>query len=97
MPSATPQEQASAIVDTIDAGAGVLNLSSALIEPSAKGEGELKSALDYAPWRSVIVVAAAGNQGAVGSSVITRHPWVIPVARCGPQGRPLSGPWGSSQ
>jgi hypothetical protein len=28
--------------------------------------------------RGVIVVADAGNQGVVGSSVITRHPWVIP-------------------
>jgi subtilisin family serine protease len=36
------------------------------------------------------VVAAAGNQGTVGSSVVTRHPWVLPVAACDLQGRPLS-------
>jgi subtilisin family serine protease len=88
MPSATPQELASAIVETIKAGARILNLSAALAQPSVKGEGELQSALDYAAQRSVIVVAAAGNQGMVGSSVITRHPWVIPVAGCDLQGQP---------
>jgi subtilisin family serine protease len=90
IPSATPQELASAIVETIDAGARILNLSVALAQPSAKGEGELQSAVDYAAQRAVIVVAAAGNHGIVGSSVITRHPWVIPVAGCDLQGRPQS-------
>jgi subtilisin family serine protease len=90
MPSATPQELASAIIETIDEGARILNLSAAVIQPSAKGEAELRSALDYATQRAVIVVAAAGNQGVVGSSVITRHPWVIPVAACDLLGRPLS-------
>jgi subtilisin family serine protease len=90
MPSATPQQLASAIVETIDAGALILNLSAALVRPSAKGERELQSALDYAAQRAVIVVAAAGNQGVVGSSAITCHPWVIPVAGCDLQGRPLS-------
>jgi len=77
------------MVETIHAGARILNLSVGLIEPSAKGEGELQSALDYAARRAVIVVAAAGNHGVVGSSVITRHPWVIPVAGCDLQGRPV--------
>jgi subtilisin family serine protease len=90
VPSATPQELAAAIVETINAGARILNLSAALVQPSIKGEAELLSALDYAAQRLVIVVAAAGNQGIVGSSVITRHPWVIPVAGCDLRGRPLS-------
>jgi hypothetical protein len=38
------------------------------------------SALDYASKRGAVVVMAAGNQGSVGSTVITRHPWVITVA-----------------
>jgi subtilisin family serine protease len=37
---------------------------------------------------AVLVVAAAGNQRVVSSSVITRHPWVIPVAGCDLKGRP---------
>ena len=63
IPSATPQQLASAIVETVDAGARVLNLSTSLVQPSGKGEGKLQSALDYACQRAVIVVAAAGNQG----------------------------------
>jgi subtilisin family serine protease len=35
-------------------------------------------------------VAAAGNQGTLGSSAITRHPWVVPVVACDLQGRPMS-------
>jgi len=89
MPSATPQQLAAAIVECIDAGARVINLSLSLAQPSTKGEQELDEALDQAVRRGVIVVAAAGNQGTLGSSAITRHPWVIPVAACNLQGRPL--------
>ena len=90
MPNATPDELAAAIIDCIEAGAHVLNLSVALAQPSSKGERELEEALDYAAKRGVIIVAAAGNQGAVGSSAITRHPWVIPVAACDIRGRPIN-------
>jgi subtilisin family serine protease len=89
VPSATPEELASAIVQTIDAGARVLNMSVALNYPSSKGERLLEEALDYASRRGVIVVVAAGNQGTLGSSAITRHPWVIPVVACDLGGSPL--------
>ncbi len=89
MPSATPAELAAAIVETVNAGARVINLSAALLQPSGKEERELVQALDFAAARGVITVAAAGNQGTVGSSVITRHPWVIPVAGCDGNGRPI--------
>jgi subtilisin family serine protease len=88
MPSATPEELAAAIVEAVEAGARVINLSAALAQPSTRGERSLKEALDSAMARGVIVVAAAGNQGMLGSSAITRHPWVIPVAGCDPRGRP---------
>ena len=90
MPSATPEELAEAIIDSVGAGARVINLSSALVRPSPKGEGKLEEALNQAAQRGVITVAAAGNQGRVGSSAITRHPWVIPVAACDTQGNPLN-------
>ena len=90
MPSATPQELAAAIIECIDAGARVINLSLALAYPSTKGEQELEEALDRSLRRSVIVVAAAGNQGTLGSSAITRHPWIIPVVACDVQGRPMN-------
>ncbi len=86
MPSATPQELAAAIIECINAGARVINLSLALAQPSTKGE----EALNQAVKRGVIVVAAAGNQGTLGSSAITRHPWVIPVVSCDLRGRPMN-------
>jgi len=90
MPSATPEELATAIIDCINAGAHVINLSAALAQPSAKGQRRLEEALDYSARHGVIVVAAAGNQGTVGSTAITRHPWVIPVIACDLRGRPIS-------
>ena len=89
MPSATPEELARAIAECLKAGARVLNLSMALAQPSSRGQRELQFALDQAAHRGVLVVAAAGNQGTVGSSVITRHPWVISVAACDLSGRPV--------
>lgn len=88
IPSAGPEELAAAIVDCMTAGARVINLSAALAQPSAKGYQELEEALDYAGGRNVITVAAAGNQGTIGSSAITRHPSVIPVIASDLEGRP---------
>jgi subtilisin family serine protease len=88
VPSASPKELAGAISECVDAGARLINLSVALIQPS-KGQQELEEALDYAAKRGVIAVAAAGNQGTVGGSIITHHPWVIPVGACDLQGRPI--------
>ena len=91
LPSATPEELAAAIIECVDAGARLVNVSAALVQlPSSRGERALGNALDYAARRGAVVVAAAGNQGSVGSTVITRHPWVIPVAACDLRGRPLS-------
>jgi subtilisin family serine protease len=89
IPSATPGELAAAIVGCVDAGARVLNLSAAFDQPSTIEERFLVEALDHAVRRGVIVVAAAGNQGTLGSSAITRHPWVIPVVGCDLHGRPM--------
>jgi subtilisin family serine protease len=90
MPSATPKELAAAIIECIDAGARVINLSLALAQASIKGEQSLEDALNQAVRRGVIVVVAAGNQGTIGSSAITRHPWVIPVVACDLRGRPMN-------
>ena len=89
MPSASAEELADAIIDVINAGARVINLSVALQGPSPGGGGNLQEALDFALRRGVIVVAAAGNQGTVGGSVITRYPWVIPVVAYDLRGRPM--------
>jgi subtilisin family serine protease len=90
IPSATPQELAAAIIKCVEAGTRVINLSLALAQPSTKGEHELEEALDHTTRRGVIVVAAAGNQGTLGSTAITRHLWVIPVVAYDQQGRPMN-------
>ena len=89
MPGATPDELATAIIDCVDAGANIINLSATLVHPSVKGLGRLEDALDYSARRGIVIVAAAGNERSVGSSAITRHPWVIPVVACDLRGRPI--------
>jgi len=90
LPSATPGELANAIKECIDAGAWVLNISAAIASPSTKAESSLVDALNLAAKRGVLVVCAAGNQGLLGSTAITRHPWVTPAIAVNTQGRPLS-------
>ena len=90
LPGANPDELAAAILESVEAGARVINLSLALVQPSMKSERFLQAALDYATLHGVIVVAAAGNQNAMGSTVITRHPWVIPAVACDRQGKPAT-------
>ena len=72
------------------AGARIVNLSLALVRHSGRDERELTLTLDTAARRGVLVVAAAGNDSAIGSTAITRHPWVIPVTACDLDGRVLS-------
>ena len=79
LPSCEPADLALAIHDCVRAGARVLNLSLGLLGTSQAGERALVGALDYAATRGIVVVAAAGNQGAVGGSALTRHPAVLPV------------------
>lgn len=88
MPISTPRVLAAAIADSISAGANVINLSAAITQPLSQVDHLLEGALNHAAHRGVIVVAAAGNQGAVGSTSITRHPWVIPVISCDSWGNP---------
>jgi subtilisin family serine protease len=90
LPSAQPQELAQAILACIDASARVLNVSAAIAQPSSRDERLLVEVLEHAARRGVIVVAAAGNQGTLGSTVITRHPWVIPVIASDGRGRPTA-------
>ncbi|MFO1431730.1 MAG: S8 family serine peptidase [Candidatus Competibacteraceae bacterium] len=84
----SPEALADAIVATVNAGARILNLSLALSQPSSNGHRELEQSLDYAARQGVIVIAAAGNQGTLASSPLTRHPWVIPVVAVNFAGQP---------
>ncbi len=89
-PFATPADVARGIVECITEGVRVVNLSAATHQPSTRVEQRLEHALDYAARQGVLVVAAAGNRATLGSSVITRHPWVIPVVGYNARGRPLN-------
>jgi subtilisin family serine protease len=88
MPSASPEELAAAVVDAVNDGARVVNISAALQWPYRRGERAIEEALTHAAVRDVIVVAAAGNQWTVGGSALARHACVIPVVACDERGRP---------
>lgn len=90
LPVTTPDKLAAAIHECVDAGAHILNLSVALARPSLHVQRELDMALSHAARHHTIVIAAAGNQGGVGSTAITRHPWVIPVVAYDRQGKPMA-------
>ena len=87
MPRAEPKELARAIVECVDAGALVINLSVAVLIADTNGARELDLALAHAVSRQVLLVAAAGNRGEIAATCLTRHPWVIPVAAFGAEGR----------
>lgn len=89
-PDATPREVAEAIRDCVAAGARVINISAALYESRAGDARPLTEALDHAARRGVIVVVAAGNDAAIGSTTLTGHPWVIPVVAATPAGGPTA-------
>jgi subtilisin family serine protease len=88
--SASPEELAKAITACVDAGARIVNLSAALAGGSGEADRELGEVLGYAARQGALVIAAAGNQGAVMGSAITRHPWIIPVAAYARRGWPMA-------
>jgi hypothetical protein len=87
-PAASPDLLADAVVDCVDGGAKVVYISAGFATPTPNADSELDDALGHAARRGVLVVAAAGNQGSVATSAITRHPGVIPVTACDLTGRP---------
>ena len=89
LPSCSPEELVAGILDCTDAGARILNLSVTLSSHSTRGQSTIQEALDYAARRGVVVVAASGNEGTIGGSVISRHPAVIPVVAYDSQARPI--------
>lgn len=89
-PSASVEELAQAIVSTARSGAQIINISAAITQPFGKGDRVLSEAFDFTAKRGVLVVVAAGNQGTIGSSAITSHPWVIPVVSTDLYGRPTA-------
>lgn len=89
-PGARPDELVAALTDVVDAGGRVINLSLSVARPGRADVRALVDALDHAADRGAIIVAAAGNQGLVDSTVITRHPAVVPVVSYTARGRPMA-------
>jgi subtilisin family serine protease len=85
-PSTTPEDLANAIIDTVNAGARIINLSLGLSISSLAEYDKLQETYDYALHKGVIIVVAAGNQGNIGSISLINHQWVVPVAACDENG-----------
>lgn len=83
-----PVVVARAIVDCVEAGARIVNVSAAFIGVIPTRDQMLGQALDHAAGHGVIVVAAAGNNGRVGGSPLLSHRWVIPVSSTDEGGYP---------
>lgn len=81
-------ELADALVELADAGARIVNMSLSLATGISMEHRAVQDALDYVAAHGVIVVAAAGNEGAINSTVVTRHRSVLPVVAYNLQGRP---------
>src|SRR3984957_14936389 len=94
-PSSTPEELAAAILNCIEAGARIVNLSLAVTRSSSKGERALKLALDHAARLGVVIVAAAAikaQSGARSSRVILgSSPWPHATPTASPSMGPISG------
>jgi subtilisin family serine protease len=90
-PVVTPEELAAAIVDVVDAGARVINLSLGVTGHTLAHSRAVDDAFDHALAHDALVVVAAGNHGHVGPAPLMTHPWPIPVTACDATGRPLPG------
>ncbi len=89
-PNAEPGLVASAIVKCVDAGVRLINISAGFARLEPGSQHRLQEALSYAARRGVLIIAAAGNQATLGSSSLTRHPWVLPVVACDAFGNPTA-------
>ncbi|MFC4056260.1 S8 family serine peptidase [Actinomadura syzygii] len=90
-PTATPEDIATGILACAAAGARVVNVSAAMDRPRPDHERRLVDALDHAARQGVLIVVAAGDDRTAGSSALTGHPWVLPVAAYDRTGRPMRG------
>lgn len=83
-----PAELSRSIIEVIDQGAMIVNLSLSVSNTVMSQDRQISDALDYALNSGAVVVAATGNEGLVSSSTITRHPAVVPVVSYDAVGNP---------
>lgn len=87
LPYSTPKDLYNAMVELIDKGAKIINLSLGLSSSSLTLYTKIQEAYDYARKKGVIIVAAAGNHGNIGGLSLIDHDWIIPVAACDENGQ----------
>jgi subtilisin family serine protease len=87
LPQSTPSELSEAIIEVVDAGAKIINLSLGLSESSLMVYHKLQESYEYARKRGVMIVAASGNQGNIGNPSLFDNQWVIPVVSCDENGQ----------
>jgi subtilisin family serine protease len=86
-PSSRPEELSEAIIEVVNSGAHIINLSLGLSTSSLIRYPILQEAYDYARKHGTIIVAATGNQGNIGSISLLDNEWIIPVAACNEYGQ----------
>lgn len=85
-PSTTAEELSDAIIEVVDGGARVINLSLGLSTSSLITYPILQEAYDYACQHETILLAASGNQGNIGGISLLNNKWIVPVAACNENG-----------
>lgn len=88
-PQVTSADLVTAINDTVDAGAKIINLSLGLASGTMQPHPALDSAFDNARKRGVLIVGAAGNQGRIGHMPLFKNDWVIPAVAANAGGNPI--------
>jgi subtilisin family serine protease len=86
-PSTTHEQVSEAIIQTVNAGADIINLSLGLSPSSLVTYRILLEAYDFMLVNTVQYISASGNQGNIGSISLIRHKWIIPVAACSEYGQ----------
>ena len=89
-PIITSRHLAEAIVQLINAGAKIINMSVGLSDTALTPHPDLTAAFDLAFQKGVLLIAASGNHGRIGQLPLFSHAWIIPVAACDQTGRPLA-------
>jgi subtilisin family serine protease len=87
-PTSTPEGLARTIVETIDAGANIINLSVGLSISSIIKYAELEEAIQYAITKNVLLIIASGNQGKIAVAPSFNHANNIIVVACDSIGLP---------
>lgn len=89
-PVSTPEELARAIIETVDAGVNIINLSVGLSTSSIRKYAQLEEAMDYAILRKVLLIIAAGNQSKIAVNPSFDKINTILVVACDQNGFPTN-------